>query len=328
MDKAEEGRRQLLELLGEAGIMPAAEVIADLTYREIGKRPAVPLATAIARPDEFKDRLLAVLSLSAAELDTRFAAARDDRHAYFLHTFAIYLLALWQDQRAFAPLVAYLAADSEAARDQLDDILTEDLHAILARVYDGSDLAPIKGIVENEAADPYVRSACAMALNAMARLGRIPEPEVVAYFEALAERLEREGDSDFRTLFAINLAHLQADVFRARLDRWLEEGLVDEAYLTSEDIDAIYDADFADLNEELTRRERFDGLIDYLCDWAWFNVSDPSELEWEGDETGDDEEFDEAGPIVREGRKIGRNEPCPCGSGKKYKKCCMESENG
>ena len=26
--------------------------------------------------------------------------------------------------------------------------------------------------------------------------------------------------------------------------------------------------------------------------------------------------------IVREGRKIGRNEPCPCGSGKKYKVCC------
>jgi len=26
-------------------------------------------------------------------------------------------------------------------------------------------------------------------------------------------------------------------------------------------------------------------------------------------------------PVVR-GRKIGRNEPCPCGSGKKYKKCC------
>jgi uncharacterized protein YecA (UPF0149 family) len=21
-------------------------------------------------------------------------------------------------------------------------------------------------------------------------------------------------------------------------------------------------------------------------------------------------------------RKVGRNEPCPCGSGKKYKKCC------
>lgn len=27
-------------------------------------------------------------------------------------------------------------------------------------------------------------------------------------------------------------------------------------------------------------------------------------------------------PIVRETPKIGRNDPCPCGSGKKYKKCC------
>jgi len=27
-------------------------------------------------------------------------------------------------------------------------------------------------------------------------------------------------------------------------------------------------------------------------------------------------------PFQREGRKVGRNEPCPCGSGKKYKQCC------
>jgi preprotein translocase subunit SecA len=31
-------------------------------------------------------------------------------------------------------------------------------------------------------------------------------------------------------------------------------------------------------------------------------------------------------PYVRQGKKIGRNEPCPCGSGKKYKKCCGTSE--
>ena len=31
-------------------------------------------------------------------------------------------------------------------------------------------------------------------------------------------------------------------------------------------------------------------------------------------------------PFVRDTPKIGRNEPCPCGSGKKYKKCC-EREN-
>ena len=26
--------------------------------------------------------------------------------------------------------------------------------------------------------------------------------------------------------------------------------------------------------------------------------------------------------IIRKPKKIGRNDPCPCGSGKKYKKCC------
>lgn len=29
----------------------------------------------------------------------------------------------------------------------------------------------------------------------------------------------------------------------------------------------------------------------------------------------------QAQPITREGKKVGRNEPCPCGSGKKYKQC-------
>jgi len=32
--------------------------------------------------------------------------------------------------------------------------------------------------------------------------------------------------------------------------------------------------------------------------------------------------------VVRKSPKIGRNDPCPCGSGKKYKKCCGFNENG
>ena len=31
-------------------------------------------------------------------------------------------------------------------------------------------------------------------------------------------------------------------------------------------------------------------------------------------------------PVTRAGEKIGRNDPCPCGSGKKYKKCCLGKE--
>ena len=31
---------------------------------------------------------------------------------------------------------------------------------------------------------------------------------------------------------------------------------------------------------------------------------------------------------VKKGTKIGPNDPCPCGSGKKYKKCCLQKDKG
>ena len=31
-------------------------------------------------------------------------------------------------------------------------------------------------------------------------------------------------------------------------------------------------------------------------------------------------------PYMREAPKVGRNDPCPCGSGKKYKKCCLAED--
>jgi uncharacterized protein len=44
------------------------------------------------------------------------------------------------------------------------------------------------------------------------------------------------------------------------------------------------------------------------------------------EEAGGDDLFlnGEAGEVARETPKVGRNDPCPCGSGKKYKECCLE----
>jgi preprotein translocase subunit SecA len=36
----------------------------------------------------------------------------------------------------------------------------------------------------------------------------------------------------------------------------------------------------------------------------------------------DADQPDKERPVTRQGAKVGRNDPCPCGSGKKYKKCC------
>ena len=33
---------------------------------------------------------------------------------------------------------------------------------------------------------------------------------------------------------------------------------------------------------------------------------------------------DLSNPITNPLKSVGRNDPCPCGSGKKYKKCCLK----
>lgn len=60
------------------------------------------------------------------------------------------------------------------------------------------------------------------------------------------------------------------------------------------------------------------GLLDL---WAGSCGADLNEEDFDAE--GVDYGWDEtAQPYRRETRKIGRNEPCPCGSGKKYKNCC------
>ena len=40
----------------------------------------------------------------------------------------------------------------------------------------------------------------------------------------------------------------------------------------------------------------------------------------------DDEEIGPLNAVPKTTRKVGRNDPCPCGSGKKYKKCCGKGQ--
>ncbi len=41
-----------------------------------------------------------------------------------------------------------------------------------------------------------------------------------------------------------------------------------------------------------------------------------------GEENNAESESEKDQPVTRQGDKVGRNDPCPCGSGKKYKRCC------
>ncbi|MCR5666573.1 MAG: SEC-C domain-containing protein [Eubacterium sp.] len=69
------------------------------------------------------------------------------------------------------------------------------------------------------------------------------------------------------------------------------------------------------------KEKLYKNMVDARADWL-YNLP-----QW--DDIFDKEKRDalykeqrQSGTYRREGKKIGRNDPCPCGSGKKYKKCC------
>jgi uncharacterized protein YecA (UPF0149 family) len=65
-------------------------------------------------------------------------------------------------------------------------------------------------------------------------------------------------------------------------------------------------------------------VIDEIGWWACFRESaEADHLDRDLFEVEDDFWLPEVKQVVRQGPKIGRNDPCPCGSGKKYKKCCL-----
>ena len=64
-----------------------------------------------------------------------------------------------------------------------------------------------------------------------------------------------------------------------------------------------------------------------------FQEKEEDEKRDEADDLGDDdydEDYFEEAPVVlpirTERTSVGRNDPCPCGSGRKYKKCCMNKD--
>ncbi len=51
-----------------------------------------------------------------------------------------------------------------------------------------------------------------------------------------------------------------------------------------------------------------------------------SSMNIEGETAPKTNQTEKAQPIVNDGPKVGRNDPCPCGSGKKYKNCCGKNQ--
>jgi uncharacterized protein YecA (UPF0149 family) len=105
-----------------------------------------------------------------------------------------------------------------------------------------------------------------------------------------------------------------------------EQGLVDDTFMGLDEVEEDLARDRETVMAEW--KEADHGLIDDvvadMSGWACFeDESAENGHDFDDDDQEFAEEYEQDEPFLRPDPKIGRNAPCPCGSGKKYKKCCL-----
>lgn len=93
---------------------------------------------------------------------------------------------------------------------------------------------------------------------------------------------------------------------------------IDESLVTPNNIEEMDENTVVSLKFDKTKL--YKNMVGAKAEWLY------KLPQWEAIFTKDEQkalylEEKKSGTIVK-GQKIGRNDPCPCGSGKKYKKCC------
>lgn len=245
-------------------------------------------------------------------------AMQDD---YVLHDFAMVLLGHWRDTRAYRPLLALARLPYETVDMLFGDLLFETYDRAVASVCDG-DLAPLIAIVEDDTANVWVRMALIDAWTLRVIEGDAPlgplEDCLLAIGKRNAAQLRAQGGTDGEPpiieAVVLAAADLGSERLRAPVLGWFDAKLIDPQSIGRADFEQEMETPLERRREELRQRGR-----SYLRDpqteigwWAGYH---------EEPERTTQRAAPAAGTIVRDAPKVGRNDPCPCGSGRKYKKC-------
>jgi hypothetical protein len=300
--------------------MTVSEILDELsTYRGYFPREAVRAASAMWT--EMAEELLNGLEYTADNV--REVAFQDD---YMLHLYAMFLCAEKRETRAFSPVLRILSSpDHEAVDRLLGDTLTEDGGSILASLYAG-DIAPIQSLIEDRAAYDFARGEGIVALHTLYVHGYLERHTLIEYLRALFEhRLEREPSEVWNTL-AATAAELRARELLPHIESAYRDELTEPFFLPEENVKKQLLSNPKENNEGTGRSSRYtlvNDTVEEMQWWAAFDNRTPKAAAPSLPEDPLPTLTGQRGEIFqRQGRKIGRNEPCPCGSGLKYKHCC------
>lgn len=332
--------------------MNTQEILENIKFNT-GVFPREALQEAISKPDEIIPELLDVLKYTTQNLE-EIAKNLEDT-GYIQHIFALYLLAQFREKHAYPLIVEFFSIPGKRIFDVTGDVITGDLCRILASVSCG-DIQYLPSLIENPTIDEYVRSAAIYAFVILMFCGEISRDEVIKYFQYLfREGLEKEYSNIWNSL-VINSTKIYPEEVYEEIKKIYEEDLVDNFFVRLRDVeDALTEGKEKTLSKWKGDREYtlITNTIKEMEDWACFKTKKELEERFNKQfnalikasrkfqhnsnqiknkkgtqrlakvKKQEESEDSVKKTETKTPPKIGRNTPCPCGSGKKYKKCCL-----
>jgi len=307
--------------------MEIPEILKQLEFNRDAKLAVEAIRAAQERRDEIIPHLLEIVRHAAADLEGVIVGD------YIADLYAMTLLGEFREPKAYPEIVNLFTrpGQSSLAAELTGDVVSEHLGRILASVCAG-DTSLIKQMIENPENDEFVRWAGLIALLTLMANGQLSRDELVAYFRFLFANLEREP-SDVWTGLVDSCLQIWPGDLEDEIATALKEYLADNSVT---DVETISEASRGGLEKAMAAfgKDRNYTLIgDTVAElerWDCFNerplskelpVFAPDEPRRRMGGTEPIPRLEPVKPIVSK-PKVGRNDPCPCGSGKKFKKCC------
>jgi hypothetical protein len=270
------------------------------------------------------ERRADMVPLLVAEIES-YAAGGGRRVGNTPLFFIFHLLGEWGEASAYRALARLLRCPPDDVDAAISSAITMTTHRVMAAVFDG-DPHPIYNIILDENADEFVRSRMCETLAMLVLQGRLDRAEAASFLGDCWINLQPRDHcfvwSGWQSAIALlGLVELR-DIVKEAFDR----EIIDPSWLDYQDFED--DLALALLNPtERWGHNRdeyalFGDTIEELSTWYCFSEKYKQERERVRNMPLAPL-FPPSEPVRNPLRGVGRNDPCPCGRGKKYKKCCL-----
>jgi hypothetical protein len=290
--------------------MKPEQILEQLSVR--GRVPVEAIRAAAA------DRAAVLpLLLQAIEQSRRGAAAPSTDVALLV---VFHLLGEWREASAYRPLAMLLRLPSDELELLLGDAVTETSVRVMAAVFDG-DPTPLYDVILDPAACEFARSSMCEVLATVTLRGALPREEAARFLLACYSDLQPQSECFVWDGWQKAIAMLGLVELTSVVENAFRRGYISPAWLAFKH----FEADLAQAIEDpqswfaYPRYGAPSDTTEELSDWYAFSAKHWSEdrfTDWSPSPWP-------AAPTVNPFKGVGRNDPCPCGSGQKFKKCCL-----